>query len=384
MSTDADDPLDDDGEPKVREPKQREVKYEHSRDFISILEQISSTLMISTYQAGKLVAVGTHQGQLELSFHNFEQAMGIAVSPRKVAVGSKGSVWIMRSAPDIAARIEPLGKFDGCFLARIGYATGELHGHEMAWIGDELIVVNTLFSCICTVSDSFSFLPRWRPPFISNLAAEDRCHLNGMAMVDGVPRYVTMMAETDEKAGWRPNKVTTGLIMDIPSGQAVVRGLAMPHSPRVYQGQLFVLDSGHGRLSAVEVGTGRMATVAALPGYTRGLAFHGPYAFVGLSKIRETSTFGGVPIAEDRKKLKCGVGVIHLPTGRLAAHLEFVTGVEEIFDVQLIPNMRNAAFQGPSSSNDGHPAIWSVPMSARDAQTPKEPVPESWRAPWKR
>ncbi len=137
--------------------------------------------------------------------------MGIAVSPRRIAVGSKGVVWIMRNAPDIAAKLEPTGKFDGCFPARTGWLCDrELHGHEMAWVGDELIVVNTLFSCICTVSDSFSFLPRWRPPFISSLAAEDRCHLNGMAMVDGAPRYVTMMSETDTPAGWRPNKVTTG------------------------------------------------------------------------------------------------------------------------------------------------------------------------------
>ncbi|MBL8829256.1 MAG: TIGR03032 family protein [Planctomycetaceae bacterium] len=383
MANDSDDQLDDD-EPHIPEPKQREVKYEHSRDFVSILEQLSSTLLISTYQAGKLVVAGVHQGQLELSFHNFEQAMGIAVGPRQIAVGSKGVIWIMRSAPDIARRLEPSGRFDGCFLARTGYATGELHGHEMAWVGDELIVVNTLFSCICTVSDSFSFLPRWRPPFISSLAAEDRCHLNGMAMVDGAPRYVTMMAETDTSAGWRPNKVTTGLIMEVPTGKIITRGLAMPHSPRVYQGQLFVLDSGHGRLTAVEANTGRLAPVAALPGYTRGLAFHGPYAFVGLSKIREKSTFGGVPIAEDRAKLKCGVGVIHLPTGRLAAHFEFVTGVEEIFDVQLIPNVRNAAFQGPSATSDGHPTIWSVPLSARDVQAASEPVPDNWRAPWKR
>lgn len=374
----------DDDEPQFEEPKQREVKYEHSRDFVGILEQLSSTLLISTYQAGKLVVAGVHRGELQLSFHNFEQAMGIAVSSQKIAVGAKGTIWIMRSAPDIAARLDPPGCYDGCYLARNGYATGELHGHEMAWVGDELIVVNTLFSCLCSVSDAYSFLPRWRPPFITGLAAEDRCHLNGMAMVEGKPRYVTMMAESDQPAGWRPNKVTTGLIMEVPSGQVIARGLAMPHSPRVYQGQLFVLDSGHGRLTAVEASSGRLATVAALPGYTRGCAFHGPYAFVGLSKIREKSTFGGVPIAEDRKKLKCGVGVIHLPTGRLAAHFEFVTGVEEIFDVQLIPNMRNAAFQGPSISADGHPAIWSVPLSARDAQLTSEPPPENWRAPWKR
>lgn len=374
----------DDSEPQEEPVKQREVKYEHSREFIPVLEQLSATLLISTYQAGKLVVAGVHNGELILSFHNVEQAMGIAVGSQRIAVGSKGTIWIMRSAPDIAPRVDPPGRYDACYLARQGYATGELHGHEMAWVGDELIVVNTLFSCLCTVSDSFSFLPRWRPPFITGLAAEDRCHLNGMALVDGRPRYVTMMAETDTSAGWRPNKVSTGLIMEVPTGRVVARGFAMPHSPRMHQGTLFVLDSGHGRLSAVEPQSGRIANVASLPGYTRGLAFHGPYAFVGLSKIRETSTFGGVPIAEHRETLKCGVGIIHLPTGRLAAHFEFLSGVEEIFDVQLIPNARCAAFQGPASTADGHPAIWSVPASAREASVAVDPDLGNWRAPWKR
>ena len=67
----------------------------------------------------------------------------------------------------------------------------EIHGHEMAWAGEELWIVNTLFSCLCTLRPEYSFVPRWKPPFISALAAEDRCHLNGLAVADGRPRYVT-------------------------------------------------------------------------------------------------------------------------------------------------------------------------------------------------
>lgn len=344
------------------EPREsfREVRYEHSRNLVPLLEQLNASLLVSTYQAGKVVAVAAHHGKLVLTFHNFEQAMGIAVSPRTLAVGARNQVWFLRSAPDIAPRIEPAGQYDACYLTRSSHVTGEIHGHEMAFSGNELWLVNTLFSCLCTLEAEYSFTPRWRPPFISALAAEDRCHLNGLAMVDGKPRYVTCMAETDTAAGWRPDKAKTGCILDVASGQVVARGFAMPHSPRVYQGRLFVLDSGTGRLVVVDEKSGQVDTVARLPGYTRGLALHGPFAFVGLSRIRETATFGGVPIAEQRDQLKCGFAAVHLPTGNLA-HLEFKSGVEEIFDVQVLPGVRCPALSGPFPSLDGTTTIWSVP-----------------------
>ena len=154
----------------------------------------------------------------------------------------------------------------------------------------------------------------------------------------------------------------------MPSGEIVARGLSMPHSPRLHDGRLWLLESGTGRLLLVDTATGHWETVTELPGFARGLAIHGPYAFIGLSKIRETSTFGGMPIALRRPELKCGVGVVDLGTGRLAAHLEFVTGVEEIFDVQVLPGARCPVLSGPYPSLDGAAPIWTVPQAARDSQ----------------
>jgi uncharacterized protein (TIGR03032 family) len=239
--------------------------------------------------------------------------------------------------------------------------TGDIHVHEMAWAGEELWFVNTLFSCLCTLDDRHSFVPRWRPPFITALAAEDRCHLNGLALADGRPKYVTAMAETDTPQGWRPNKATSGCLIDVAEGRVVARGFAMPHSPRVHQGRVWLLDSGTGRLVTLAPATGEVRPVSEQPGYTRGLAFYGAYAFVGLSKIRETSTFGGVPIAERRESLRCGVGVVDLTTGRNVGHLEFKSGVDEIFDVQVLPGVRLPALSGPFPGRDGTQMIWTVP-----------------------
>jgi uncharacterized protein (TIGR03032 family) len=212
-------------------------------------------------------------------------------------------------------------------------------------------------------------VPLWRPPFISALAAEDRCHLNGLAMSEGQPLYVTALAETDTPAGWRPNKATSGCLIHVPTGKTVARGFAMPHSPRVHRGRVWLLDSGTGRLVTIDPGTGGVETVIELPGYTRGLAFQESFAFVGLSRMRETSTFGGMPIAERREELKCGVGIVDLGGGGLVAHLEFLSGVEEIFAVQVLPEVRCPAISGPYPALDGVPTIWSAPDSPRPPLT---------------
>jgi uncharacterized protein (TIGR03032 family) len=266
----------------------REVRYEYSRNLAPLLAHLGASLVVSTYQAGKLVVVGVdQQGALALSFHNFERAMGVAVRPDRLAVGTQSQVWFLRSAPDLAPRLAPAGRHDACFLARSSHMTGDIHVHELTWAGEELWIVNTLFSCLCTLDERHSFVPRWRPPFITALAAEDRCHLNGMALEDGRARYVTALAETDTPQGWRPNKATSGCLIDVPSGRTVARGFAMPHSPRVHQGQVWLLDSGMGRLVTVDPATGSVRAVAEQPGYARGLAFRGSHAFVGQSKIRE-------------------------------------------------------------------------------------------------
>ena len=364
-------PADVDAPPfAVPETADREVRYEHSVNLPPLLAGIGASLLVSTYQAGKLIVVGARQKTLALSFHNFDRPMGLAIKPGSLAVAARNQIWRLGNKPDIAPRLAPAGTYDACFLTQSSQVTGEIQAHEMGFSGDELWVVNTLFSCLCTVHPNFSFVPRWQPPFISGLAAEDRCHLNGLAMDDGRPKYVTAMARTDTPAGWRRDKVNTGCLIEVVSGRTVAQGFAMPHSPRVYQGRVWLLDSGRGSLVRVDPNDATVETVVELPGYTRGLAFLGPFAFVGLSKIRETSTFGGVPIAEDREDLKCGVAVVDLSAGRTAATLTFDSGVDEIFDVAVLPGVRAAAMRGPFATQDGQPTIWAVPEPGSELSNP--------------
>jgi uncharacterized protein (TIGR03032 family) len=314
--------------------------YTQSESFAALLQQLGASLLVSTYQCNKLLVARATGGGLSMLVRTFDRPMGLAVDRGRLAIGTRDRVWFLRNAPDIAPRVEPAGMHDACFLPRSCHVTGDIGVHELTWVGDELWAVNTRFSCLCTLHPDYSFVPRWRPPFITTVAAEDRCHLNGLAIADGGPRYVTALGETDTAGGWRANKPRGGCVMEVSSGEIISRGLSMPHSPRWRDGRLWVLESGTGRLALVDPATGRRERVAELPGFARGLALAGPYAFVGLSKIRKTSAMDGVPLAERRDELKCGVAAVDLRGGGVIAFLEFQSAVEEMFDVQVLPGLR--------------------------------------------
>lgn len=314
--------------------------YTQTDSFVALLAELGASLLVSTYQANKLLAVRAAGGGLSTLVRTFDRPMGVAADARRLALGTREQIWLLRNAPDIAPRVEPAGQHDACFLPRSSHVTGDIGVHEMAWLGDELWIVSTRFSCLCTLHADYSFVPRWRPPFISALAAEDRCHLNGLAIADGQLKYVTALGETNTPNGWRANKPQGGCLMEVSSGEVISRGLSMPHSPRLSDGRLWLLESGTGQLMLVDPATGRRQRISELPGFARGLALSGPYAFVGLSKIRKTSAMDGVPLADRREQLKCGVAVVDLRRGQVIAFLEFQTAVEEIFDVQLLPGLR--------------------------------------------
>lgn len=304
-----------------------------------ILGTLGSTLLLSTYQTGRLVAVRSTGSGVNTHFRSLESPMGISYDAGRLAVGTRAQVYEYQNLPALVDKIDPPGRHDACFVPRRVSYTGDIRIHDVAHVGDELWFVATRFSCLATLDDEHSFVPRWQPPFITGLAAEDRCHLNGMAVVGDEVRYVTALGETDTANGWRENKASGGVIIDVPSGETVVRGLSMPHSPRVHRDRLWFLESGKGTLATVDLATGSVETVATLPGFTRGLAFAGNLAFIGLSEVREATTFGGLPLTARLEDRQCGVWVVDIESGGTVAFLRFEDLVEEIFDVTLLPGM---------------------------------------------
>lgn len=333
----------------------------YTKGFPQLLEQLGSSLLVSTYQSGRLIAVRSAGGSLNTHFRAFPSPMGIAVGPEYLALGTQRHVWEYRNQPEVAQKLKPNAgntgntgnpgntRHDACFLPRKSHVTGDIRIHELAFAQDGLWLVNTRFSCLSRLDGQHSFVPTWRPPFVTGLSPDDRCHLNGLAIADGRPRYVTALGATDTPQGWRENKASGGVLIDIPSGEIVARGLSMPHSPRWYGGRLWVLESGKGEVGVVDLGTGKVETVAQLPGFTRGLAFAGPHAFVGLSQIRESNIFGGLPLTERLKEKLCGVWAIDLRTGKTVGFLRFEGLVQEIFDVQLLAGIRYPEIAEPDS-----------------------------------
>jgi uncharacterized protein (TIGR03032 family) len=327
-------------QPVPATPASVEFRYSQTDSFAAALRDLGASLVITTYQANKLLVARSTGAGLSMLVRTFDRPMGLAVHGDRLALGTRDQVWHFRNAADIAPHVEPAGAHDACFVPRSSHVTGDIGVHELALSRGELWVVNTRFSCLCTLDDDYSFVPRWRPPFITALAAEDRCHLNGLAVVDGQPTYVTALGESDAANGWRINKPHGGCLMEVNSGEVVSRGLSMPHSPRWHDGRLWLLESGTGQLLTLDPVTGQREPVAEVPGFARGLALCGAYAFVGLSKIRATSAMDGVPLAARRDELKCGVAVVDLAAGGVCGMLEFQTAVEEIFDVQLLIGLR--------------------------------------------
>ena len=318
----------------------------HTSNLPQIFAQGNFSLLVTTYQAGKLVLLRNDKGILNTHFRNFLKPMGLAVRGGKLAIGCSIDIWEFHNVPAVCHRLDDHEEnkdtgfhHDACFLPRRSHTTGDVQIHEMAWVDDELWFVNTAFSCLATRSEINSFEPRWRPNFITELVPGDYCHLNGLATRDGRIRYVTALGETDTPGGWRENERDGGVLMDVESNEVIVRGLSMPHSPRWYRDKLWLLESGNGTIGTVDLATGKYEAIAELPGFTRGISFLGPLAFVGLSQVRESAVFSGIPLVERLEERTCGIWVLNIETGQTVAFCRFEDAVQEIFAVEVLPGI---------------------------------------------
>jgi len=324
------------------ETEQHPLRSVHTNNFPYLLQQLGISLVVSTYQAGKLIILRADKDVINTHFRTFQKPMGLAATQDKISLGSAHQIWELRNVPAVSQKLNPPNRHDACFLPRQVHFTGDIDIHEMTYVGNyqELWFVNTRFSCLCTLDGVHSFVPRWRPPFISAYDLTDRCHLNGLAIRDQQPRYVTALGETDTPGGWRKNKANGGILIDVADNTILCRGLSMPHSPRWYREQLWVLESGYGSLAKVDIKTGTWETVATVPGFTRGIEFWGDFAFIGLSQVRESAVFSGLPLTQSSEPRYCGVWVVNIKTGETVAFLRFEEGVQEIFGVSVLPNIR--------------------------------------------
>lgn len=332
---------------EAAKPGSQAVSYSMSPGLSDFLGSQQIAIAASSYQSGKFYLLGQNlDGGLLVHERFFQKVMGIHVADRDtIWLATLFQIMKFRNVLDRGQQIN--GLHDACYVPREMFTTGELDVHDIGLLKDGRVVfVNTLYNCLATTSARHSFAPLWKPPFISKIIKEDRCHLNGLAMEDGVPRYVTATSKSDTVDGWRDRRTDGGVVVDVRTGEIVLGGLSMPHSPRLYRGRLWVLNSGTGELGWVERGSsaeaGRFNVLTFCPGFARGLAFHGRYAFVGLSKPRY-ERFEGLALdrrlAETDSEPWCGIQVIDLDTGACEHWFRIDGPVTELYDLGLVPGV---------------------------------------------
>jgi uncharacterized protein (TIGR03032 family) len=314
-----------------------------SRQFPEWLHEQRLSLAFTTYQAGKLFFIGLQaNGRLSVFERTFNRCLGLWGDGQTLWMSSLYQLWRFENVFDPGQTHEG---YDRLYVPQVSYITGDIDIHDLAVESSgRLVFVNTLFGCLATTSETHSFVPLWQPSFLSKLAAEDRCHLNGLALEHGRAKYVTAVSKSDVADGWRDRRHDGGVVIDVTTNQVITEGLSMPHSPRVYRDKLWLLNSGTGHFGYIDRATGKFEEVAFCPGYLRGLSFHADFAVVGLSKQRENRTFSGLALdgnlAKAEAEPRCGLHVIDLRTGSVVHWLRFEGVVSELYDVVTLPGVR--------------------------------------------
>lgn len=325
------------------------VEKSCSRGLAGWLGQNRLSLAITSYQTGRIYLVGSdQQGRVSFFERIFERAMGVVGNAQRIYLGGLYQLWRFENVLRPNEVIH--GQFDKCYVPRNAQTIGDLDIHELGIRKDGRVVfVNTKYSCLAELSPTHSFKAIWKPKFISKLAPEDRCHLNGLAMVDGEPKYVTAVCKSDSVDGWRERRRDGGVVIDVQTDEIVCEGLSMPHSPRWHNGRLWLLNAGTGQLGWVDFENKAFVPHAFVPGFARGLSIIGNVAAVGLSKPRN-QRFEGLQLDEELKKRDaepwCGVQIVSLANGDVTNWIRFDGDITEIFDISFLPNVKHPMMIG--------------------------------------
>lgn len=343
----------------------------YSSSFPAFLLKHSISLAFTSYQASRVCFLRAANNQINLHLRAFPRPMGIYADEERITLGTFSEVIDFRRSQSVLDEVqqgvhdndarlsrklkekaqqareivrlrknrelEEVKQADALYLPRASHYSGMINIHDIAWGKSGLWVVNSTFSCLSTLSPDSSFVARWKPWFISELVPEDRCHVNGMSLRDGEPRYVTTFNQHDHMDSWSQSAIGKGTLIDIEDNRIILDNLTMPHSPRYHNGYVYVCNSGNGTVLKVNPDTGVTQTILELPGFTRGISFYKNYMFVGTSKTRKSEVREQIPLLNKYDTTQSGVWVYNFDTNAIVDHLIFDDSLEQIYDIAVIP-----------------------------------------------
>ena len=331
---------------KTNTPKKLPLCH-YSHEVAELLHQLNISLVATLYMEGKLIFFSPLERNNTISLiqfpRNFKRPTGIVIQNNLIYLSTYDEVIVFNGSEILAKNHkEKPNTYDIVFQPVASYHTGYLNHHDSILVENQYITVSSLFSCLGKVDGIHSFSPTWKPFFVTSLVPEDRCHLNGVAVEHNKPKYASSFCQSSQEHTWRTLPTNQGVIIDVETNNILAEGFIRPHSPRIYKGDLYLLNSAEGALVKVDRTTGNVVTLAVFPGFTRGLSFYEDYAFVGLSKLREGKNPLALefPIYKSDAKLKSGIAVWQLSVNRLVGFIEYTTEITEVYDVAILENYR--------------------------------------------
>lgn len=334
----------------IQEISENRFEVGYDVGFSSTLKDKGISLAISTYQAGKLIFISpSSRNKIRQTPVSLKKPMGIALHEKKMAIATLDQIQIYAHEEDLAHRnlFNNDIDYDKLYLPRGVYLCGNNDLHDLEYGHNGLWAVNTRFSCLATFDVNYSFTPRWLPPFVKELTPDDQCHLNGMALLDGKPKYVTALGKTNKKEDWKNNITNGGILMNVPEGEIILDNLPMPHSPRLYNNKLYILLSATGEIMEYDIEKNKSEIIFQTGRFIRGLSIHDGLFYIAHSEIRKSSsTFEKL---KDRHLLdNAGIIIIDPEKKKMLGQLTYYTTVKEIFDVQVLDNTQTIAMLTPN------------------------------------
>ncbi len=311
----------------------------YTNNIPGILKGLNISLAVTSYQSQALFLIRSDGETIDTNIKRFRRPMGLVVNDEQITLGTHTEIVKFGRNDSVIQGLEDSKKVDGCFTPTASHTTGMINIHDIAYGNDGLWIVNSAFSCLATIEPDYSFVPRWTPPFITELKPEDRCHLNGMGMKNGRPKYVTTFDQEDQAKAWLGDRKLNGTLIDVETNEILLENLSMPHSPRWYQGYVYFCNSGYGLVNRFDPEVKELKQIAKVQGFTRGMDFWGPLMFVGLSKTRKSKMKNKPPIADEYDETYCGIWIINLDDNSIIGEICFEGDVTQIYDIAVLPDV---------------------------------------------